>query len=239
MPIINRIADFQAEMTEWRHRLHAHPETAFEEHETSEFVAERLTSFGVSVERGIAGTGVVGTLRGSVPGRARLRFAPIWMHCPSPSRMGLRMHRNIMGACMPAGMTGTPQCCLVQPSTSRKPATSPAPIHFIFQPAEENEGGARAMIEEGVLERYPVEGVFGMHNWPEYSAGRSLRNPTRGDDGGFRYLRDHNQGPCGGHAAMPHLAVDPIVAAAQVINALQTIASRNTHPLESAVVSIT
>jgi hippurate hydrolase len=110
-------------------------------------------------------------------------------------------------------------------------------IHFIFQPAEENEGGARVMIEEGVLEKYPVDAVYGMHNWPEMPAGRFAiqSGPMMA---AFDIFEITIKGR-GGHAAMPHLAVDPVVVAAQVVNGLQTIASRNTHPLESAVVSVT
>jgi hippurate hydrolase len=110
-------------------------------------------------------------------------------------------------------------------------------IHFIFQPAEENEGGARVMIEEGVLEKYPVDAVYGMHNWPEMPAGRFGIQPgpmMAAFDIFEITIKGHRS-----HAAMPHLAVDPVVAAAQLVNGLRTIASRSTHPLESAVVSVT
>jgi hippurate hydrolase len=110
-------------------------------------------------------------------------------------------------------------------------------IHFIFQPAEENEGGARLMIEERVLERYPVEAIYGMHNWPELPVGQFAIQPGP-MMAAFDIFEIAIKGR-GGHAAMPHLAVDPIVAAAQVVTGLQTIASRNVHPLESAVVSVT
>jgi hippurate hydrolase len=110
-------------------------------------------------------------------------------------------------------------------------------IHFIFQPAEENEGGARLMIEEGVLEKYPVEAVFGMHNWPGLPAGQFAIQPGP-MMAAFDIFEIEIKGR-GAHAAMPHLAIDPIAAASQVVNALQTIVSRNTHPLEGAVVSVT
>ena len=237
MPIINRIADFHAEMTEWRHRLHAHPETAFEEHKTSEFVAERLTSFGISVERGIAGTGVVGTLRGSVPGPRAIALRADMDALPIAEQNGFAhasQHQGRMHACGHDGHTAMLLGAAKHLAETRNFAGT---IYFIFQPAEENEGGARAMIEEGVLERYPVEGVFGMHNWPELPVGRFAIQPGA-MMAAFDIFEITIKGR-GGHAAMPHLAVDPIVAAAQVVNGLQTIASRNTHPLESAVVSIT
>ncbi|MBV8736960.1 MAG: amidohydrolase [Alphaproteobacteria bacterium] len=237
MPIINRIADFHAEMTEWRHRLHANPETAFEEHKTSEFVAERLTSFGISVERGIAGTGVVGTLRGSVPGPCAIALRADMDALPIAEQNGFAhasQHQGRMHACGHDGHTAMLLGAAKHLAETRNFAGT---IHFIFQPAEENEGGARAMIEDGVLERYPVEAVFGMHNWPELPVGRFAIQPGA-MMAAFDIFEVTIKGR-GGHAAMPHLAVDPIVAAAQVVNGLQTIASRNTHPLESAVVSIT
>jgi len=110
-------------------------------------------------------------------------------------------------------------------------------IHFVFQPAEENEGGARLMVEEGVLQRYPVDAVYGMHNWPELPLGQFAIRPGP-MMAAFDIFEIAISGR-GGHAALPHLAVDPIVAAAQVVNGLQTIASRNVHPLESAVVGVT
>jgi amidohydrolase len=110
-------------------------------------------------------------------------------------------------------------------------------IHFIFQPAEENEGGARLMIEEGVLEKYPVEAVYGMHNWPGLPVGQFAIQPGP-MMAAFDIFEIEIKGR-GAHAAMPHLAIDPIAAAAQVVNGLQTIVSRNTHPLEGAVVSVT
>jgi hippurate hydrolase len=110
-------------------------------------------------------------------------------------------------------------------------------IHFIFQPAEENEGGARSMIAEGVLERYPVDAIYGMHNWPELPVGQfAIRpGPMMAAFDIFEIIVNGR----GGHAAMPHLSIDPVVAAAQIITGLQTIASRNLHPLHSAVLSVT
>ena len=110
-------------------------------------------------------------------------------------------------------------------------------IHFIFQPAEENEGGARLMVQEGMLEHYPVEAIYGMHNWPEVPVGQFAVRP--GPMMAAFDIFEITISGRGAHAAMPHLAIDPIVVAAQLVNGLQTIASRNVNPLESAVVSIT
>jgi amidohydrolase len=237
MPIINRIADFHPEMTQWRHQIHAHPETAFEEHKTATFVAERLESFGITVERGIAGTGVVGTLRGSVEGRraVALRADMDALHIDEQNAFShASQERGRMHACGHDGHTAMLLGAAKHLAETRNFAGT---IHFIFQPAEENEGGARVMIQEGVLERYPVDAVYGMHNWPEMPAGRFAIQPGP-MMAAFDIFEITIRGR-GGHAAMPHLAVDPVVAAAQVVNGLQTIASRNTHPLESAVVSVT
>jgi amidohydrolase len=237
MPIINRIAEFHAEMTEWRHRIHTHPETAFEERETAALVAGLLQSFGIAVDCNIARTGVVGTLEGSVPGGGAiaLRADMDALHIeerndfPHASRVRGRMH-----ACGHDGHTAMLLGAAKHLAETRNFAGT---IHFIFQPAEENEGGARLMVEEGVLARYPVDAVYGMHNWPELPAGQFAIRP--GPMMAAFDIFEITISGRGGHAAMPHLAVDPIVAAAQVVSGLQTIASRNVHPLESAVVSVT
>jgi amidohydrolase len=237
MPIINRVAEFHPEMTAWRRHIHAHPETAFEERETAAFVAEMLESFGVAVDRGIARTGVVGTLEGRVrSGRAiALRADMDALHIDEKndfahaSRVPGRMH-----AC---GHDGHAAMLLGAARHLAETRNFAGTIHFIFQPAEENEGGARLMIEEGVLARYPVEAVYGMHNWPELPVGQFAIRP--GPMMAAFDIFEITICGRGGHAALPHLAIDPVVAAAQVVTALQTIASRNIHPLDSAVVSIT
>ena len=237
MPVINRIAEFHAEMTQWRRQIHAHPETAFEEHKTAELVAGLLESFGVSVDRGIARTGVIGTLKGSLPGdRAiALRADMDALHIeeqndvPHASRNRGRMH-----ACGHDGHTAMLLGAAKHLAETRNFAGT---IHFIFQPAEENEGGARLMIEEGVLERYPIEAVYGMHNWPEVPVGQFAVRP--GPMMAAFDIFEITISGRGAHAAMPHLAIDPVVVAAQLVSGLQTITSRNVHPLEGAVVSIT
>src|ERR1700757_1804757 len=237
MPIINRIADFHAEMTQWRHQIHAHPETAFEEHKTAAFVAERLDSFGITVERGIAGTGVIGTLKGSAAGRRAiaLRADMDALHIDEQNAFPhASQERGRMHACGHDGHTAMLLGAAKHLAETRNFAGT---INFIFQPAEENEGGARLMIEEAVLERYPVEAVYGMHNWPGLPIGQFAiqSGPMMA---AFDIFEIEIKGR-GAHAAMPHLAIDPIVAAAQLVNGLQTIASRNVHPLEGGVVSVT
>jgi amidohydrolase len=237
MPVINRIAEFHPEMAQWRQQIHAHPETAFEEHQTAALVAELLESFGISVERGIARTGVVGTLRGSAPGdRAiALRADMDALHVAEQNDVGYAScHPGRMHACGHDGHTAMLLGAAKHLAETRNFAGT---IHFIFQPAEENEGGARVMLEEGVLRRHPLEAVYGMHNWPELPVGQFAIRPGP-MMAAFDIFEIAVTGR-GAHAAMPHLAIDPIVVAAQIVTGLQTIASRNVHPLESAVVSVT
>jgi amidohydrolase len=233
MPVINRIAGFHSEMAEWRHRIHAHPETAFEEHETAELVSQLLQSFGISVERGIAGTGVMGTLKGSVPGARAiaLRADMDALHIEEQNDFAhASKDRGRMHACGHDRHTAMLLGAAKHLAETRNFAGT---IHFIFQPAEEpaeeNEGGTRLMIEEGVLEKHHVEAVFGMHNWPGLPVGQFAIQPGP-MMAAFDIFEIEIKGR-GAHAAMPHLAVDPIAAAAQVVNGLQTIVSRNTHPL--------
>ena len=237
MPIINRIADFHAEMMAWRHDIHAHPETAFEEHRTAEVVASLIESFGITVECGVAGTGVIGTLHGAKPGdRAiALRADMDALHVHEQNRFdhGSKNHGR-MHAC---GHDGHTAMLLGAAKYLAETRNFTGRIHFIFQPAEENEGGARVMVEEGVLARYPVEAVYGMHNWPGLPAGEFAIRP--GPMMAAFDIFEITVTGRGAHAAMPHLGVDPVVAAAQIVGGLQTIASRNIHPLDGAVVSVT
>jgi len=240
MPIINRIAEFHEEMTAWRHDLHAHPETAFEEHRTSELVAERLAGFGIEVHRGLAGTGIVGTLRGDKGGKAggkaiALRADMDALHIHELNDFGHRStHEGRMHAC---GHDGHTSMLLGAAKYLAETRNFTGTVHFIFQPAEENEGGGRVMVEDGLFETFPVEAVYGMHNWPGLPVGRFAVRPgpmMAAADTFELVVRGR-----GSHAAMPHQGVDPVVTAAQIITALQTIASRNTDPLDAVVASVT
>jgi len=237
MPILNRIADFQPDLAAWRRDIHAHPETAFEEHRTSDFVAKRLSEFGVEVHRGLAGTGVVGTLRGSRPGsraiaiRADMDALDVhekngFAHCST--------HQGKMHAC---GHDGHTTMLLGAARYLAETRNFAGTVHFVFQPAEENEAGGRVMVEEGLFEKFPVEAVYGMHNWPGLPVGKfAVRSgPLLASSDIFEIVVEGK----GAHGAMPHTGVDPVVVAAQITLALQTIRSRATHPLDGAVVSVT
>ena len=237
MPIINRIADFQDEMTAWRHHIHSHPETAFEEHKTSAFVAEKLESFGIEVHRGLAGTGIVGKLTGgNGSGRAiGLRADMDALDVHEKNDFGHKsQHEGKMHAC---GHDGHTTMLLGAAKYLSETKNFDGTVYFIFQPAEENEGGGRVMVEDGLFEKFPVEQVYGMHNWPGLDVGK-MAVRTGPMMASFDIFEITVKGK-GAHGAMPHMGVDSVVTAAQIVNALQTIASRNTHPLDAVVVSVT
>jgi amidohydrolase len=235
MPVINRIAEFHPEITAWRRHIHAHPETGFEEIITSDFIAGKLTEFGIEVHRGMAKTGVIGTLStGDGPGiglRADMDALDVEEQNDFAHRS---VHPGKMHAC---GHDGHVAMLLGAARYLAETRNFKGTVQFIFQPAEEGGGGGRVMVEEGLFEKFPVDSVYGLHNWPGYAVGRfaAKAGPIQAAVDIFEITLKGQ----GCHAAMPDQGKDPVVAAAQVVNALQTIASRNTHPLESAVVSVT
>ena len=236
MNIVPEIAAVDADMRGWRHHIHAHPETAFEEAQTSAFVAEKLESFGLEVHRGLAKTGVVGVLRnGTSKDAVGLRADLDALHIVEKSGVAhASMNTGKMHAC---GHDGHTSMLLGAARAMAQRRNFDGTAYFIFQPAEENEGGGRVMVQEGLFDRFPMKAVYGMHNWPGMPAGTiALRSgPLMGAYDIFEIIATGK----GAHAAMPHLGRDPMPFAAHVINALQTVISRNIHPLEAGVVSVT
>ncbi len=236
MKTIDSIREFQGEMTAWRRDIHAHPETAFEEVRTADIVARTLESFGVQVHRGLAKTGVVGTIRSgsgnrSIGLRADMDALPL---AEANTFAHRSRHPGKMHAC---GHDGHTTMLLGAAKVLSRTRAFDGTVVFIFQPAEEHIGGGRVMIEEGLFDKFPVEAVFGMHNWPGLEVGRfGLRpGPMLACADTFE-IAVHGRGA---HAAMPHHGLDPIAAGAALVQSLQTIVSRNLHPIESAVVSVT
>jgi hippurate hydrolase len=236
MNLIPEVTALDADMREWRHHLHAHPETAFDERQTSAYVAERLRAFGLEVHTGLARTGVVGVLsngasREAIGLRADLDALPVQEQTGvgHASRHPGRMH-----AC---GHDGHTTMLLGAAKAMAQRRSFDGTAYFIFQPAEENEGGGRVMVEEGLFERFAMRAVYGMHNMPRVPAGTfALRDgPLMGAYDVFEIVATGK----GAHAAMAYLGKDPMLFAAHAIHALQTIVSRNVHPLEAAVVSVT
>ncbi|WP_303786264.1 M20 aminoacylase family protein [Azovibrio restrictus] len=227
---------FLAELAALRRDIHAHPELAFHEDRTADIVARELERYGLEVHTGLARTGVVGVLRAGsgrrmIGLRADMDALPLTElnEFPHHSRHPGRMH-----ACGHDGHTA------MLLGAARYLAEHPdfdGTVVFIFQPAEEAEGGAAVMIEEGLFEKFPVESVYGLHNWPGIPVGEMaiMPGPVMAGTCGFEItVRGH-----GCHAAMPHQGVDTIVAASHLVQALQTVTARNLHPCEAAVVSVT
>ncbi|NNE84675.1 MAG: amidohydrolase [Alphaproteobacteria bacterium] len=223
-------------LTQWRRDLHAHPEIAFEEHRTAGMVAEHLESFGIEVHRGLAKTGVVGQLKvgtgnRAIALRADMDALPLEEHNEFDHRS---QTDGMMHAC---GHDGHTTMLLGAAKYLAESKDFDGTVYFIFQPAEEGEGGGKVMIEEGLFEQFPAETVFGLHNWPGMPAGQFgiAAGPMMAAFDIFDLKITGN----GSHAAMPHQGVDSIVTASQVVTALQTITSRNTNPLDALVVSVT
>ena len=238
MPIINRIAEFQDEMKAWRRDIHAHPETAFEETRTSDFVAEKLAEWGIEVHRGLAKTGVVCVLHGQGGGNGRaigLRADLDALHIHELNDFAHKStNKGKMHAC---GHDGHTAMLLGAAKYLAETRNFSGRVCFIFQPAEENEGGGRVMVEDGLFEKFPVEAVYGLHNMPGTPVGQvGLRaGPAMASFDIFEITVTGK----GSHAAMPQQGHDPVVAAAQVVTALQSIVSRRVDPMESLVVSVT
>lgn len=237
MAVHDRIKNLHGEMTEWRRDLHAHPETAFEEHRTSAFVAEKLKGFGIEVHPGIGRTGLVGVLKGKREGAGTigLRADMDALHIheltnkPYASKTPGKMH-----AC---GHDGHTTMLLGAAKYLAETRDFAGTAYFIFQPAEENEGGGKAMVEDGLFEKFPMTSVYGMHNWPGAPTGEiGLKvGPMMAAYDTFEIIVSGH----GAHAAMPHQGKDPVVVAAQIVTGLQSIVSRNVDPVEAGVVTVT
>jgi amidohydrolase len=224
-----------ATLTEWRRHLHAHPELSRQEHATAAFVQERLRALGIPFAAGVGGTGVVATIsRGqsnrAVGLRADMDALPI---TETTGAAYASTNPGVMHAC---GHDGHTTSLLGAAALLARDESWSGTVHLVFQPAEEGGGGARAMLADGLLERFPMERIFGFHNWPGLEAGTVAVHDGPVMAAGTRVtitIDGH-----AGHAALPHLARDPMVAAGHLLVALQTIVARNVDPLETAVVSM-
>lgn len=237
MPIVNRVAELQDEVTAWRRYLHERPELGYEERETAAFVADKLRSFGVDeVHAGIGRTGVVGVLRGG-PGKGTVGLRADMDALPIQEQTGLAYASKIPGRMHACGHDGHTAMLLGAARYLAETRNFAGTVYLIFQPAEEGGAGGRAMIEDGLFERFPAERVFGLHNWPLRPLGTfaMCAGPAMAASDELTItLRG-----IGCHAAAPHLGRDPIVAAALLVQALQTLIARETDPIDRAVVSVT
>ncbi len=239
MPIKNRIADMQSEIAGWRRHLHENPEIMFETHKTSAFVAGKLREFGVDdIATGIGRTGVVAVIRGQSDSSGKVIGLRADMDAlPILETTGLPYASKTPGAMHACGHDGHTAMLLGAAKYLCETRNFDGTAIVIFQPAEEGGGGGREMIEDGMMERFNIQEVYGMHNWPGAPVGSFAIRP-----GAFFAATDQftiDVEGKGGHAAKPHETVDATVMASQIVLALQTIASRNVNPVEQVVVSVT
>ena len=239
MPIVNRVADLHAEIAAWRQDLHAHPELLYEVHRTAAVVAEKLAAFGCDeVVPGIGRTGVVGVIRGSRPGGVRkvIGLRADMDALPLQEANELPYKSTVPGKMHACGHDGHTAMLLGAAKYLAETRNFAGTAVVIFQPAEEGGAGGLAMVKDGLMERFGIEEVYGMHNFPGLPAGEfSIRS------GAIMAATDNltiDIEGVGGHAARPHLAVDTILVGAQIVNQVQSIVSRNVDPLDAAVVSI-
>ena len=236
MPAIDSIAAQAAAMTAIRRDLHAHPELCFEEQRTSDLIADQLTEWGIPIYRGLGKTGVVAILKHGSSTRAvglRADIDALPMSERNTFAHASR-HPGKMHACGHDGHTATLLAAARHLATHRD---YDGTVYLVFQPAEEGGGGAREMIADGLFERFPMEAMFGLHNWPGLAVGQfAISNgPCFASSNEF-HITIHGKGS---HAAMPHLGIDPVLVACQMVQAFQTIITRNKRPVESGVISVT
>ncbi|TWA57362.1 hippurate hydrolase [Azospirillum baldaniorum] len=236
MPTVDDIQSGLAEAVGWRRAFHAHPELGFDERETSRRVAALLASFGIGCASGLAGTGVVGTLRAgnstrSIGLRAELDALPI------EEAPGLGHGSACAGRMHACGHDGHMTMLLGAAAFLARNRRFDGTVHFIFQPAEENLAGGKVMVDEGLFDRFPVDAVYAMHTLPGMPVGDFA--VQTGPAMASADMWEATITGRGGHAAHPHLARDPLVAASEIVLALQSVVSRSVPPLESGVLSVT
>ena len=241
MPVINRIAEFHADMTEWRRDLHRHPELALRETRTSAVVQERLRSFGVDeVHAGLAGTGVVGVIRGAHPAsngaahaiglRADMDALPI------QEETGAEWASQTPGVMHACGHDGHTTMLLGAARYLAETRNFAGTVYVIFQPAEENKGGGQIMVDQGLFEQFPMQQVYGLHNWPAVPAGvfQWRDGPIMAAVANIEITVTGR----GAHGAQPHTGIDPIVVSAAIVQAFQSIVARNVEPAQAGVVTV-
>lgn len=236
MSVIDIVRPAHYRLKAIRQDIHAHPELAFAEHRTADIVARHLEEAGIEVHRGLGETGVVGVIRSgrglrAIGLRADMDALPI-------TERNTFAHRSVHEGCMHAcGHDGHTTMLLGAAQLLAERKGFDGIVYVIFQPAEEGDGGGRVMIEDGLFERFPMESVYGMHNWPGMPAGHFAVHDgpvmASADRFDIRILG------VGAHAAMPHLGVDPIAAGAALVQSIQTVVSRTLDPNDAAVVSVT
>ncbi len=237
MPIINRIADFTEDMTAWRRHLHAHPEVNFDCHETAAFVVARLRDFGITdIHEGIATSGVVAMIEGQGAGPT-IGLRADMDALPMDEMTGLEYASATSGAMHACGHDGHTTMLLGAARYLAETRNFTGRVALIFQPAEELGGGGRVMVEEGILDRFGIAQVYALHTLPGLPVGHFLTTPgpiMAAVDTATIQIRGR-----GGHGAMPHETADPLIAAVSLVQAIQSIVSRNHDPMQELVISVT
>jgi len=238
MPIVNRLADFADDIVAWRHDLHRHPEILYEVHRTAATVAEKLKAFGVDeVATGIGRTGVVGVIRGRGKSGKVIGLRADMDALPLLEATGREYASTIPGKMHACGHDGHMAMLLGAARYLAETRNFDGTAVLIFQPADDGGGGGKAMIEDGLMDRWNIQEVYGMHNMPGMAIGTFALNPAAMFASTDEFTI--TIGGRGGHAAKPHETIDPIIVGAALVQSLQTIVSRNADPLDSAVVSTT
>ena len=236
MPVIDKLVEQAPGIAALRRELHAHPELSFQEVLTADLVARQLTEWGIPIHRGLAGTGVVGILQnGNSPRAIGLRADMDALPLQEFNTFAhASQHPGKMHAC---GHDGHTAMLLAAAQYLAEHRDFDGTVYLIFQPAEEGGGGAREMVQEGLFTRFPMDAVFGMHNWPGMQVGQFALSPgpVMASSSEFK-ITIHGKGS---HAAMPNMGIDPVPIAAQMVLAFQTIISRNKKPIDAGVVSVT
>ncbi|KPA21992.1 putative hydrolase YxeP [Shimia sp. SK013] len=239
MPVKNRFAELHAEITAWRRDIHAHPEVLYETHRTSALVAEKLKEFGCDeVVTGIGRTGVVGIIKGKTDTKGNVVGLRADMDAlPMQEQTGLEYASENEGAMHACGHDGHTAMLLGAAKYLSETRNFDGAVALIFQPAEEGGNGALAMVEDGMMERFGIQEVYGMHNDPDLEIGAfALRRGPMLAAVDFFTIEIEGRG---GHAAMPQQTIDPTIMGTQIHSALQSIVSRNVDPVDRAVVSVT
>ncbi|MAZ02674.1 MAG: peptidase M20 [Sneathiella sp.] len=237
MPVYNRIAETHNDMQAWRHDLHRHPELCYEERRTAAVVAEKLRNWGIEVHEGIGVTGVVGVLKGRGSSTKTIGIRADMDALPLQEMNDFAHKSTIDGKMHACGHDGHTAILLGAAQYLSETRNFDGTVHFIFQPAEEGGGGGDAMVKDGLFDRFPCDGVYGLHNQPGMPRGTfNVRTGPIMASADTAVMKIRGKG---GHAAYPHLTNDPIAAGVQLYTALQTIVARNIGPVDNAVVSVT
>jgi hippurate hydrolase len=237
MKLLEPFLSWQSEMQAIRRDIHAHPELCYEEQRTANVVAETLQKWGIPIHRGLGGTGVVGIITGRTPGKNAIGLRADIDALPMQELNTFEHASRHAGKMHGCGHDGHTAMLLNAARYLAETKNFDGTVYAIFQPAEEGGAGAKRMMDDGLFTKFPMQAVFGMHNWPGLPVGEFgvTAGPIMGSSNRFS-IKVRGKG---GHGAMPHLGVDPVMTAVQIAQALQTIITRNRHPLEAAVLSIT